>query len=155
MRTSRFVAAVAVAVLSTACGGGGDAAQTPLAGGSSSAAPEAGATPQVSASAGGTAAGAQVLTGTVGKQGEPDAFVISLTDSSGQKVTTLPAGQYQIQVDDPSDIHNFHLTGAGDVDESTSVEDKEQTTFSVDLQPGDYTVVCDPHPRMKQDFTVT
>jgi hypothetical protein len=95
-----------------------------------------------------------VLTGTVGTEGDPEAFVISLTDSSGQPVTTLPAGDYRVQVKDPSTTHNFHLRGGG-VDEKTSVPAVEETTFDVTLTPGDYRFVCDPHPRMSGSFTVT
>ncbi|MDP9436359.1 MAG: hypothetical protein M3P93_14685 [Actinomycetota bacterium] len=153
MRTSRLVVAVALTAMTAACGGSDDTAGTgggaPLAEQSSAAAPEA------SASANAGAGGGQVLTAALGEEGKPDSFVLSLTDSTGNKVTSLPAGQYQIEVDDQSDIHNFHLTGAGDVEESTSVPDKESPTWTVDLQAGDYKAVCDPHPQMRVDFTVT
>ncbi len=94
------------------------------------------------------------LTGAVGSAEDPDAFVITLTDSSGQAVTTLPAGEYSIAVKDPSTIHNFHLTG-GTVDETTSVPEVVDTTFDVTLTAGEYTFKCDPHPRMVGSFTVT
>ena len=110
----------------------------------------AAAEPSESAAAGGE----NVLTGTVGEEGDPDAFVITLTDASGQEVTTLPAGEYEIQVDDPSTIHNFHLTGAG-VDETTTVPEVTETTWTVTLHEGDYTFICDPHPRMVGEFSVT
>ena len=57
-------------------------------------------------------------------------FEISLTDADGADVTTLAAGQYTIEVDDQSDIHNFHLTGAG-VDESTEVSAVGAETWEV------------------------
>ena len=38
----------------------------------------------------------------------------------GRSVSTLPAGSYTIEVDDQSDMHNFHLTGPG-VEETTDV----------------------------------
>jgi plastocyanin len=94
------------------------------------------------------------LTGTVGTADDPDAFVITLTDSSGQAVTTLPAGEYSIAVKDPSAIHNFHLVG-GTVDETTGVPEVVDTTFEVTLTAGEYTFKCDPHPRMIGSFTVT
>ncbi len=110
----------------------------------------AAAEPSESAAAGGE----NVLQGTVGKEGDPDAFVITLTDSTGKEVKTLPAGSYTINVDDLSEIHNFHLKG-GDVDETTTVPEVGQKTFSVDLTAGEYEAVCDPHPKMVAPFTVT
>ena len=95
-----------------------------------------------------------VLTGTVGTEEDPDAFEITLTDSSGEPVETLPAGEYTINVNDLSEIHNFHLTG-GEVDESTTVPEVTETTFTVELTAGDYEAICDPHPNMVTSFTVT
>lgn len=100
------------------------------------------------------AAGGTQLVGTVGEEGDPDAYTITLTDASGQPVTTLPAGAYTIQVKDPSKIHNFHLKG-GSVDETTTVPEVVDTTFQVNLTPGTYTFICDPHPRMVGEVTVT
>lgn len=81
-------------------------------------------------------------------------FDISLKEPSGADVTTLPAGTYTIAVEDLSSSHNFHLTG-GDVDESTSVSEETTTTWTVELTPGEYTFVCDPHESsMKGEFTV-
>jgi plastocyanin len=109
------------------------------------------AAPTESAAAGG---GENVLTGVVGTEDDPDAFEISLTDSSGAEVETLPAGEYTINVTDLSEIHNFHLTG-GDVDETTTVPETGEKTFTVDLTAGDYEAICDPHPNMVTSFTVT
>lgn len=95
-----------------------------------------------------------VLTGTVGTADDPDAFVITLTDDTGEPVTTLPAGDYQIEINDLSEIHNFHLTG-GPVEESTTVPEVTDTVWEVNLEPGDYTFVCDPHPNMVGEFAVT
>ncbi len=100
------------------------------------------------------AAGENVLTGTVGTEEDPDAFEISLTDSSGAEVETLPAGEYTINVNDLSEIHNFHLEG-GEVDETTTVPETGEQTWDVTLTAGDYTAICDPHPGMKLEFTVT
>ena len=97
---------------------------------------------------------AMSLTAVVGTDDDPDAFVIMLMDDAGEMVTDLPAGDYTIEVDDPSAIHNFHLTG-GDVDESTTVDEVTQTTWDVTLEAGDYEYVCDPHPNMSGAFTVT
>jgi plastocyanin len=90
----------------------------------------------------------------VGTAEDPEAFEITLMDESGEKVTELPAGDYTIEVTDPAESHNFHLTG-GSVDESTSVPETVETTWEVTLEPGEYTYRCDPHPPMTGSFTVT
>jgi plastocyanin len=82
-----------------------------------------------------------VLTATVGTN---DAFVIALTDASGARVSHLDAGTYTIVVHDRSSEHNFHLTGPG-VNQSTSVDDPVETTWTVTLANGIYTYQCDPH----------
>ena len=82
-----------------------------------------------------------VLTATVGTN---DAFVITLTDASGARVSHLDAGTYTIVVHDRSSEHNFHLTGPG-VNQSTSVDDPVETTWTVTLANGIYTYQCDPH----------
>ncbi len=71
-------------------------------------------------------------------------FEISVTGSDGAAVETLDAGTYTIEVDDQSDIHNFHLTGAR-VDETTDVSGTGTDTWEVTLESGTYTFVCDPH----------
>jgi len=146
--SSRPVVIVAVALLFlvAACGSN----SSPPASGpvpSSSSASTSGSSP--SSSSGGGNAG--VLTGTVG---EGDAYVITLTDSTGAPVTSLKAGSYTVKVKDASKIHNFHLTGAG-VDQKTTVPDITEVTWTVSLQAGPYTFKCDPHPKMTGTFTVT
>ena len=42
-----------------------------------------------------------------------DDFTITLTTEDGTNVTSLPAGDYTLEIVDKSDIHNFHLTGSG------------------------------------------
>lgn len=96
---------------------------------------------------------ATVLTAMVGNDADPDAFEITLVDDSGANVTELPAGDYTINVVDPSTIHNFHLTG-GSVDETTAVDEVVEVTWEVTLEAGDYTFKCDPHPNMTGGFTV-
>lgn len=103
---------------------------------------------------GSAAGGTQVLTGTIGEPGDPDAFVITLTDSTGAEVTELTAGDYTVEIDDPSAIHNFHLSGPG-VEETTTVEEVTTVSWDVTLEAGDYDFVCDPHPNMAGAFTVT
>ena len=86
-------------------------------------------------------AGAQEtkLFGTVGP-----GFTIGLRDAQGQPVTRLDPGEFEIQVEDRSAEHNFHLRGPG-VDVSTAVETTGEQTFKVTLVDGRYTFVCDPH----------
>jgi plastocyanin len=81
-------------------------------------------------------------------------FSISLRDANGATVTNLTAGAYELEVEDRSEEHNFHLTGPG-VDVSTGVEQVGSQTFRLSLVDGRYTFVCDPHAlSMKGAFTV-
>ena len=59
-----------------------------------------------------TATGSRLI-GTVGSESDPDAYVITLTTEDGSAVTTLAAGDYTLEINDLSSIHNFHLTGPG------------------------------------------
>ena len=100
------------------------------------------------------AEGAPTLTAIVGTEESPNAFEISLVDEDGNPVSDLPAGEYNIEVTDPTDIHNFHLSG-GEVDERTGVTEKAETTWVVTFEAGDYRYMCDPHPSMNGALTVT
>jgi plastocyanin len=94
-------------------------------------------------------------TGTTLQGSVGPGFEISLTGSDGQAVSTLTPGTYTIDVDDQSDIHNFHLTGPG-VDETTDVGGTGTTTWTVTLQDGSYHFQCDPHSStMNGDFEVS
>ncbi|SNR69230.1 cupredoxin domain-containing protein [Blastococcus mobilis] len=107
-------------------------------------------------SSGGPIAGAPTLRGIVGTEESPNDFEISLLDEEGNPVTELPAGEYNIEVTDRTDIHNFHLSGGdGAVDEKTGPTEKVETTWGVTLEPGDYRYICDPHPSMNGTFTVS
>lgn len=143
MRPLALAVPVALLSLVAACG----SSDTPAAGGSSSA-------PPVASESSPADAAMSELTGTVGAEGEPDAFKITLTDSTGAPVTSLKAGDYTVKVKDLSKIHNFKLTGT-DVDEKTSVPEVEEATWKVTLVAGTYTYVCGPHPKMTGSFTVT
>ena len=143
MRTWTVAVAIALTVMTASCGG--DEAEP-------AAEPATSGPADISSDApDGTG---QVLTGTVGTEDDPDAFEITLTDISGAEVTELPAGDYSILVNDLSEMHNFHLEG-GDVDETTTVPETGETRWDVTLEAGDYTAICDPHPGMKLEFTVT
>jgi plastocyanin len=110
------------------CGGGDDEATTTTA----------------ATEASGSGAG-KTLNGSVGP-----GFDISLEGTDG-----LTAGVYTLAVNDRSSAHNFHLTGPGGVDVATDVGAEGEESFQVDLQPGEYTFICDPHAsQMKGSFTV-
>jgi hypothetical protein len=96
----------------------------------------------------------QPLVATVGSPTAPNAFAISLTDSTGVKVTHLDPGAYTITVHDYATLHNFDLSGPG-VSQSTAVEGTANTTWNVTFTDGTYRFVCDAHPTtMRGSFTV-
>lgn len=147
LRSTAAAVALASALLlvAAACGGSDSAATTQ--------APATQAADTAAADTGGGAAATSetgaTLKGTVGP-----GFTITLT-KDGQAVTSLPAGSYEIVVDDQASIHNFHLTGPG-VDEATDVNGTGQTTWTVTLEAGTYTFQCDPHASsMNGTFTVS
>ena len=91
------------------------------------------------------------LIGTVGTN---DSFTISLTTAAGAPVRDIPAGTYEIEVRDRSEMHNFHLSGPG-VNRSTSVDFVGTVTWTVTLaDQSRYEYVCDPHAgQMNGEFT--
>jgi plastocyanin len=94
--------------------------------------------------AGWATAATPTLKGTVGP-----GFTITLSKKS------VKAGTYKIVVSDKSNIHNFHLTGAG-VNKTTSVAKLGTSTWTVKLKKGTYKFVCDPHASiMKGTLKVT
>jgi plastocyanin len=81
-------------------------------------------------------------------------FTISLTNDSGARVTKLDPGTYEVEVEDESEEHNFHLTGPG-VDRSTGISETGKELWTVTFRDGVYTYVCDPHSgRMQGSFIV-
>jgi plastocyanin len=105
---------------------------------------EAAATTEASATAGG-GGGGTTPNGSVGP-----GFEISLDGTDG-----ITAGDYTIVVNDQSSAHNFHLTGPGGVDVSTSVSEEGEKSFDVTLVAGEYKFQCDPHASsMNGSFTV-
>jgi hypothetical protein len=96
----------------------------------------------------------QPLIATVGSAASANAYAISLTDSTGAKVTHLDPGAYTITVRDFATLHNFDLTGPG-VSQTTDVEGTGTTTWNVTFRDGTYRFQCDAHPTiMKGTFTV-
>ena len=85
-------------------------------------------------------AAAPQLFGTVG----PGAS-LRLDDASGNLVTKVDPGSYEVVVRDLADEHNFHLTGPG-VNETTQVEATGTVTWAVTLVEGTYNLFCDVHP---------
>jgi plastocyanin len=91
------------------------------------------------------------LVATVGTN---NAFVITLRDASGNAVTQLDPGTYDIAVSDRSEEHNFHLSGPN-VNQTTAIELQQEVTWTVTFTDGRYTFVCDAHPTdMRGGFTV-
>ena len=81
-------------------------------------------------------------------------FTISLSTEAGAGVTHLDPGTYEIEVDDMSVEHNFHLRGPG-VDRATEIGDVGTQEWTVTLRDGTYTYVCDPHQGdMRGSFTI-
>lgn len=135
MGTVVVTALVAVAVALAAAGCGGD--------------------DEGSAGAEDTETTAPVAAGTALKGSVGPGFEISLVTEDGAAVTALEPGSYELEVEDLSGIHNFHLEGPG-VDVQSSVGDEGTESFRIDVEPGTYTFVCDPHATsMTGSFEVT
>jgi len=91
------------------------------------------------------------LVATVGRN---DSFTISLRDSSGNPVTHLDAGTYDIEVHDLSEAHNFRLHGPG-VEQATDIGSKEDVVWTVALADGKYRFACAAHASVMNGlFTV-
>ena len=70
---------------------------------------------------------------------------IVLRDAEGNRVTKLDPGTYDIEVEDQSDFHTFHLTGPG-VNERTEVDFTGTVNWTVTFRDGNYIYYCDVHP---------
>jgi plastocyanin len=82
-------------------------------------------------------------------------FSILLRDATGATVTHLDPGTYEIEIDDRSVEHNFHLIGPGPVSAGTEIDFVGIRTITVTLVNGQYTFVCDVHSYdMIGQFTV-
>ena len=81
-------------------------------------------------------------------------FSITLTTDAGSPVTKLDPGTYDIEVEDETNAHNFHLLGPG-VNRSTTVGGVAKEVWTVTFTDGTYTYVCDAHSTsMRGTFTV-
>ena len=101
-----------------------------------------------------SAAGAPAVDGKLFAAVGPS-LSISLRDAAGAPVTNLPPGTYEIEIDDRSPDHNFHLVGPGNVSAGTTVGFVGVQTVTVTVVNGQYTYVCDVHPYdMLGHFTV-
>jgi plastocyanin len=140
-RTAALVLAGAALTFGpTACGGKSS---------SSDQTTEAASTAATTTSEGGAAA-----SGTLKGETGPG-FTIEVSQD-GKDAETVEAGTYTLEVEDKSDMHNFHLIGPGVDEEVTDVPFVGKKTVTVTLQKGTYTYQCDPHAAsgMKGTFTV-
>jgi len=82
-------------------------------------------------------------------------FSIRVADGAGNRITRIPPGTYTVNVNDLSSEHNFHITGPGGVDMSTTVEGTGTATWTITFQAGSYHYQCDPHfNTMRGDIAV-
>lgn len=147
--SSLALAAVALAFGVTACGGDDSSSSgdttTEAATTQGTTTSEEGTTTSETGSASGT------LEGETGP-----GFTIEVSQA-GEDAETVKAGTYTLEVEDKSDMHNFHLIGPGVDEEVTDVPFVGEKSVTVTLQKGTYTYQCDPHAAsgMKGTFTVT
>jgi hypothetical protein len=109
----------------------------------------------IAASGPNAAAANPKLFAEVGTQANPETPSITFKDAGGNAVTSIPAGTYDVQVDDWATTHNFDLTMGTTVIFKTSIEMAEHTTKTVTFSAGNYHFQCDVHSFMSGDFTVT
>ena len=119
-RSCPFIVIAAVAATAAGCGGGS------------------------SGSSGGYGAPASTTTNAASTPGTLSGSVGPGFDISMDK-TAVTAGAYTLNVDDQGNSHNFHLSGPGGVDIKTDISGTGKQTFSVTLEKGTYTFVCDAH----------
>ena len=141
--TMALMLAVAALTLGmTACGGDDESS-------SDDTTTEATSTDPTGSRSGGAASG--TLQGETGP-----GFTIEVSQN-GADAESVKAGTYTLEVEDKSDMHNFHLIGPGVDEEVTDVGFVGDKSVTVTLEPGTYTYQCDPHAAtgMKGTFTVT
>ncbi|MBI1732896.1 MAG: hypothetical protein HYR49_09035 [Gammaproteobacteria bacterium] len=82
-------------------------------------------------------------------------FTITLKRKNGTVVKSIKKATWKIVVDDKSSVHNFHLTGPGSLNMSTTVNAITKVKWTVTLGVGTFTYICDPHSgTMKGTFKV-
>ena len=82
-------------------------------------------------------------------------FKIEMENAASRKLRSIPAGTYRIKIEDKATIHNFRLRGPG-FNRATSVPQRSEQIWTVKLQKGTYTYLCDPHAtNMHGTFRVT
>jgi plastocyanin len=83
---------------------------------------------------------------------DPDAVVVAQDMAFDPDEIHIPAGNPATIVIDNRDDgvnHNIHVEGAPEPDRTPLEPGRSQQALTVDLQPGDYTFVCDIHPNME------
>ena len=140
-KTAILGAALALVLGASACGGGSS---------SSSSSSE-----ETTTQGGGAGGGGESASGTLEGETGPG-FEIEVKQN-GEDAETVRAGTYTLEVEDKSDIHNFHLIGPGVDKVVTDVGFVGDKTVTVTLKQGTYTYQCDPHASsgMKGTFEVT
>jgi hypothetical protein len=78
---------------------------------------------------------------------------LSLTDSSGKSVKTLPQRSYRIVVKDMSKRQNFHLVGPS-MNVKTKVVGRGTRAWILNLRPGTYVYKSDRNTKLRGTFTV-
>ena len=138
------LAGAALTYGATACGGGSSSSSGQTT--TEATTTQAGTT---TSGSGGSASG--TLKGEVGP-----GFTIEVSQD-GKDAETVKAGTYTLEVEDKSEMHNFHLIGPGVDEEVTDVPFVGDKSVTVTLKKGTYTYQCDPHASrgMKGSFTVS
>ena len=83
---------------------------------------------------------------------DPDAVVVAQDMAFDADEVHIPAGHPATIVIDNRDDgvnHNIHIEGAPEPDRTPLEPGRSRQAITVDLQPGEYTFVCDLHPNME------
>ena len=83
---------------------------------------------------------------------DPDAVVVAQDMAFDADEVHIPAGHPATIVIDNRDDgvnHNIHIEDAPEPDRTPLEPGRSRQALTVDLQPGEYTFVCDLHPNME------
>ena len=83
---------------------------------------------------------------------DPDAVVVAQDMAFDADEVHIPAGHPATIVIDNRDDgvnHNIHIEDAPEPDRTPLEPGRSRQAITVDLQPGEYTFVCDLHPNME------